>query len=434
MKNSIFKRIGNFIVANLKDLIVSLVLAIVIWFAVSIQVFPNVYDHIYDIPVNIEPTPFMLEENLQIVDCDDTVNIQIMGKRYVIGTLSNADFVATADLSSVTAPGKYTVDIQVKPLSSSTEYEVVTKGLQASITVERIITKTFDVVPDIDSLQIGEGLTVNEDEVICSPTTVTITAEESVVKSIGEITVTPVTSSALEVTTELKGTLSIFKKDGTKIDNPDLELSDDSYTLTVPVWKVKTLPLNISLTVPSGFDEESLSYSILPTAITIAAPASDSSIDNLDRIDIGDVQLSDLSSKDLQGIKLTIALPTGYRNLSNVAIAQVNFGEAENYGKLDFTVPSENFTILNGDPEYEFSFVTSQLDVSVVGPSEVLRNLTPDDISGTVNLLGVTAADGVKSVTISMKIEGENVTAWVTGDYKVEIMAQEIPEQAQEEE
>ena len=37
-------------------------------------------------------------------------------------------------------------------------------------------------------------------------------------------------------------------------------------------------------------------------------------------------------------------------------------------------------------------------------------------------------------VDISMKIEGENVTAWVTGDYKVEIMAQEIPEQAQEEE
>lgn len=433
MKNSIFKRIGNFIVTNLKDLIISLILAIIIWFAVSIQVFPNVYDHIYDIPVDIEPTPFMQEENLQIVDYSDTVNVQIMGKRYVIGTLSNADFTATADLSGVTAPGKYTIDIFVKPISSSTEYEVVTTGIQTSITVERVITKTFDVVPDIDSLVIGDGLTVNEDEIMCSPSTVTITAEESVVDSIGEITLTPVASSALEVTTELKGTLSIYKKDGTKIDNPDLVLNEESYTLTVPVWKIKTLPLNISLTVPSGFDEESLSYSILPTAITIAAPASDTSIDNLDRIDIGDVQLADLSSKDLQGIKLTIALPEGYRNLSNVAIAQVNFGEAENYGKLDFTVPSENFIILNGDPEYDFSFVTSRLDVSVVGPSEILRNLTSDDISGTVNLLGVTAADGVKSVTISMKIEGENVNAWVTGDYKVEIMAQEITEALSEE-
>ena len=428
MKN-LLKRIGSFVATNLKDLIISLVLAIVIWFAVSIQVFPNVYDHIYDIPVNVEQTPFMLEENLQIVDYDESVNVQIMGKRYVIGTLSSADFTATADLSSVTAPGKYTVDVDVKPVSASTEYEVVTTGLQATITVERIITKTFDVVPDIDSLTIGEGLTVNEGEIVCSPSAVTITAEKSVIDSIGEVTVTPA-SSVLDVTTELKGTLSIFKKDGTKIDNPDLQINNESFTLTVPVWKVKTLPLNISLTVPSGFDEKSLSYSILPEEITIAAPASDTSIDNLDRIDIGEVQLSSLSSKDLQGIKLTMARPDGYRNLSNVAIAQVDFGEAENYGKLDFTVPSENFIILNGDPKYDFSFVTSQLNVSVVGPSEVLKNLTSDDISGTVNLLGITAADGVKSVTISMKIEGDSVKAWVAGDYKVEIMAQEIAEEA----
>ncbi len=68
---------------NLKTLIMSVVFAVIIWFAVSIQVFPNEYDHVDGIKVIAEPTGYMQQENLRITDFEKEVSIQIMGKRYV---------------------------------------------------------------------------------------------------------------------------------------------------------------------------------------------------------------------------------------------------------------------------------------------------------------------------------------------------------------
>ena len=427
--NRILKRTLSFLKANMKYLIMSLLLSIVIWFAVSIQLFPNVYDHVEGIEIIATPTPAMMKDNLEIASVSiDSATVRIQGKRYVIGTLDKNDFTATLDLSNVTTPGTHLVRVDVIPLESSDDYEIVTGNLTATIDVRRIITKEIPVNANIDRIAIGEGLQVQSDEIAISPSSVIIRGEESVVNSIDKAVIEAEYDSVMSMTTEINGELSLYKRDGTKVENPDLDYNKSNYSVTVPVCKVKTLPLGFSLNVPSNFDRNSLSYTILPQEITIAAPASDTSIDRLEKIDIGEINLSDLTSQDLQGVKLTISLPEGYRNLSNIGIAQVNFENTESYGKLDFTVPTENFTILNGDSAYSFSMVTNQLDVTVVGPSEMLQNMVSSDITGTINLLGVPIEEGVKNVTVSLRINGFNVSAWVTGDYKVDIRAEAVSE------
>ena len=423
------KRFLAFLRANLKNLLLSLVLSVIIWFAVSIQIFPNVYDHVSDIEVMAAPTALMTQENLEISKIDtEKITVQIQGKRYVIGSLTNEDFTAALDLSGVTTAGTYVVDIDVKPLVHSSDYEIVSGNMSTTIEVQRIVTKEIPVEVNTDNIQIEQGLQIQADEVAVTPMHVTVKGEESLVNSIDKAVVDLMYDGIMSVTTEVKGEVSLYKSDNTKIDNPDLVYENTGYTITVPLCKVKTLPLDVSLSVPGNFDADSLPYSIQPGEITIAAPASDTSIDNLEKIDIGEINLSNLTSKDLQGVKLVISLPDGYRNLSNVGIAQVEFEGTESYGKLDFTVPTENFTILNGDEAFEYSMVTNQLAVSVVGPSDVLQNMVSSDITGTVNLLGVTMEEGVKNVTVSMRINGVNVSAWVTGDYKVDIRAEAVEE------
>ena len=418
------KHILTFLRANLKSLLLSLVLSVIIWFAVSIQVFPNVYDHVSDIEVIAAPTALMEQENLEITKINsETVTVQIQGKRYVIGSLSAADFTAVLDLSMVTTPGTHVVPIDVAPIVNSDDYEIVSSGLTTTIDVQRVITKEIPVEVNTDNIQIAEGLHVQTDEITISPSTVTVKGEESLVNSIEKAVVDVDYNKVMSVTTELKGELSLYKSDNTKIENPDLKYEKTGYIVTVPVCKVKTLPLDFSQNVPSNFDISSLPYTILPEEITIAAPATDTSIDNLEKIDIGEINLSNLTSKDLQGVKLVISLPDGYKNLSNIGIAQVNFDNADSYGKLEFTVPTDDFSILNGDEAFEYSMVTNQLAVTVVGPSDVLHNMISSDITGTVNLLGVTMEEGVKNVTVSLRINGIDVSAWVTGDYKVDIRA-----------
>ena len=431
---SFLKRIGDFFVKNLKTIIMSVVFSIIIWFAVSIQLFPNVHDHIDDIPVSAELTSAMKEENLQIIDYDETVSIQIQGKRYVIGMLTADDFTASLDLSEITTPGTHVVNINVsKKAEANNDYEIISSDLTSKITVERRISKTLNLEISTSGISVGDELQIQEDDITLSSDTVVISGEESLVESVERAVIEPVYQGTMTETTEVQGTVSLYNSDGIKINNPELEYKANNYTITIPVYRVKTLPLNVSIIYPDNFNKNSLKHNILPQEITIAAPAEDVSIENLEKIDVGEINLSNITARDIQGgINLAISLPEGYKNLSNTGRAQVTFDNIDSYGNLEFTVSTDNFTILNGDTNYEYSFVTNQIEVTAIGPSGVLQNLSHDDIIGTVNLLGIQMEESVKNLTVTLRIAGQNATAWITGEYKVDIRITEKPEETEE--
>ena len=419
----LLKKTGIFFKRNLGNLILAVVFSVIIWFAVSIQIFPNVYDHVDGVAVTAEPTSFMQEENLQIIDFEDTVSIQIQGKRYAIGMLTAEDFTASLDLSDITSPGTHTVNINLGMVQANNDCEIISNGLTSKVTVQRIISKDIPLDVNTANLSLGEGLQIQTDDIEISAAFVTVSGDESLVNSVARATIEPVYDGTMTETTAVSGTVSLYNAAGNKIENPELEYQANNYSVTIPIYRVKTLPLNISFIYPENFDSSSIEYSIVPKEITIAAPATDTAIENLDRIDIGEINLASITARDLQGVNLAISLPDGYKNLSNTGRAQVTFENTDSYGKLEFTVSTANFTVLNGDSEYDYSFVTSQFDVTAIGPSGVLQNLSQDDITGTVNLLGIPIEEGVKNVTVTLRIAGQNVTAWITGEYKIDIRA-----------
>lgn len=435
MKNFL-KRLGSFFKRELKTVILSVVCAIVIWFAVSIQAFPNVYDHIDGVSVSAEPTAYMQKENLNITDFSKEVTVQLQGKRYVIGNLEAKDFVAKLDLSGITSPGVHTVNVELSKVIPSDDYDIVTDGLTATVTVERRISKDIALEVNTNNLKIAEDLQIQTEEIALSTSTINVSGEESLVSSVARAVIEPIYTDTLTQTTRLSGTVSLYDRNGTKIDDPKLEYESNNYSVTIPLYRVKTLPLNVSVIYPSYFDSSSLTYTVYPNEITIAAPADDLSINNLERIDVDEINLANITARDLQvGIKLPISLSEGYRNLSNVAVVQINFNNSDDYTKRDFTVSTEKFSFLNGDTAFDYSFVTSQLTVTAIGPSNLLYSLTPDDISGTVNLLGINSEEGVKNVTITLRIAGQRRKMWINGDYKVDVrISEKAPEDEEQEE
>lgn len=427
------KSILLFFKNNLKTLIMSVIFAVIIWFAVSIQLFPNVHDHVDGITVTAEPTSYMQRENLQITDFQQDISIQILGKRYVIGTLTAEDFTASLDLSGITSPGTHTVNVDVNMVQPNSDYEIISNNLTASVEVERIISKEIALEVNTNFIAVGEGLQIQTEDITLSSANVVISGEQSLVNSVAKAVIEPRFDGILTETTKINGTVAIYDADGTKIETDKLDYQADNYTVTIPIYRVKTLPLNVSFNYPPNFDASSIKYSIFPQEITIAAPAGDMSIENYERIDVGEIDLTDITSRDLQNsIRLTISLGDGYKNLSGIGIVQVTFEDIDSYGRLEFPVSTENFTILNGDPSYDYSFVTSQIDITAVGPSDIIKNLSSDDILGTVNLLGTPAETGVKNVTVSIRVAGQNNRAWITGDYRIDIMVTEKPPEEEE--
>ena len=173
---------------------------------------------------------------------------------------------------------------------------------------------------------------------------------------------------------------------------------------------------------PVNFKIDDIRYNMSINELTIASP--DNSIDNLEAIDIGEISLSSLTLKDLQGgVALPVKLPEGYKNISGNKTVTVSFPDSENYGQLGFTALLDTVSIINAPANYNVRVLTNEMVVNVVGLSTYIQTMTSSDVFATINLLGTELTEGTKSVSVTFRLKGANVEAWVTGEeYKVEIL------------
>ncbi|MBO6301701.1 MAG: hypothetical protein J6N15_04635 [Ruminiclostridium sp.] len=433
--SNVFHRFAKSFVTNIKTIIQALVFSIIIWVFISVQIFPDVSIHITDIPVQYAPTSLMTDENLRIDSMDiSKVTVQIRGKRYSISRFSKEDFVAECDLSRVYEAGEFDVPVDVKLKEDSNDCEVVTDNLTAKVKVVKIVTREFDVIPNTDSLAIADGMQI-EGEVTAEPNVITVTGEESLVNSIGHVEALASYETVLDHSEGVHAAPVFFNSSGIKIANPGFTYSSDDFIVSIPVYKIKTLPVQVRFTGVSGnygFNPDDLEYTMSINEITIGSP--DNSTDKLDAIDIGEISLAALTLKDLQGgVTLPVELPEGYKNISGNRTITVTFPDADDFGQLGFTVPSENFTIINNPSKYDVKILTNQIVVNVVGYSDYIQTMTSSDIYATINLLGVDISEGSKSVSVTFRLKGSKPRAWVTGEeYKVDLLITEAVEDQEE--
>lgn len=416
MKNFILNFLND-LKRNYKTLILAFLLSFTLWIVVSIQVFPTIEKEINNVSVEAHLTDYMVRNNLQIVnDVNQTVNIKIQGKRYDISRLDTQDFYASVDLSEVTSAGKYNVALEVfaKTNEDYTLLEVEPKTL--SLEIDKIITKEFPITGTAPDISLPEGFYA--DDVTTSPETISVTGSASMLDKIERIEAKSTFHGEIMESTQTNSEIIIYGSNGTKIVSDKLKLSTELVTVNIPIFKQKELPLKVTINYPAGFDAESLKYEIRPELITVAAP--NNTIDNQSQLDIGTINLSDITPNS--NTYLPIVLPEGYKNLSGNNSATITW-KTENYGLLDYTVTSENIEIKGIPDNYKVSLTTTALNVTVTGPSDLITGFSKGDITATVNLMGVTLRPGTQDVTATVSIKGTGQKCWVTGDYKVTIYA-----------
>ena len=416
MKNFILNFLND-LKRNYKTLILAFLLSFTLWIVVSIQVFPTIEKEVNNVSVEAHLTDYMVRNNLQIVnDVNQTVNIKIQGKRYDISRLDTQDFYASVDLSEVTSAGKYNVALEVfaKTNEDYTLLEVEPKTL--SLEIDKIITKEFPITGTAPDISLPEGFYA--DDVTTSPETISVTGSASMLEKIVRIEAKSTFHGEIMESTQTNSEIIIYGNNGTKIVSDKLKLSTELVTVNIPIFKQKELPLKITINYPANFDADSLKYEIRPETITVAAP--NNTIDNQSQLDIGTINLSDITPNS--NTYLPIVLPDGYKNLSGNNSATITW-KTENYGLLDYTVTSENIEIKGVPDNYTVSLTTTALNVTVTGPSDLITGFAKGDITATVNLMGVTLRPGTQDVTATVSIKGTGQKCWVTGDYKVTIYA-----------
>ena len=428
--NSFFR---NFL-KNLKNIIFALIIAIIVWFAISMQIFPDVTTHVSDIPIEIKATDYMERNALSVTESyADTVTVQLTGKRYEVGNLTADDFTAKADLSAITEPGEYTVSVTVTPLkeNSCTIYD---KDLSVKIKVEKTVSRTFSVSQGTLKATADRVVPPSDmkiDSITAEPSTITLTGDSTAVEAVKSVEIRSVFAGETTESVTSKGQIVFIGANGEVIENPDIKVDNDSFTVNITLYKQKTLPLTVQFTnVPSNFDIDSLKYSIYPESLTVSSP--DDSLDSQEKFEIGTIDLSQLTTKYLQKLTLPITLPEGYKNISGNTSAMVSFENAENYTFLSYAVQKDNIRIVNVPENFDVEVLTNEVTVNVTGPAEEISALASKDIYATIDLMGTTLTTGLKDVTAEFTLRGTNVRSWVTGEYKVSIQVTDRAEDTEQ--
>lgn len=408
---------------NLPMIILSLLLAILIWLVVAMTLYPSIPKTIENIPlsVDIAGSP-AADSGLSVISCDvDTVDVQLVGSRTQIGNLNAENLTAYVDYENVTSTGKKTLSIKVKS-DSGINYEV--KSITPSTAVvelDKYDTLPFEVKPKIPNVKYAEGKTIDPDEFTCEPDIINITGPSAQLAKISSVYAVSDRNLTLDSSYTLNSDeVQLFSEDGTHIDASSLLFDTSTFTINIPVLTQKTVkPVVQILNAPTDFDQSCLDFKMSADSLTIASNNSFSEIP--DTLDIGKIPLSDLDIGYSNTFDISSVLETsGMINKSGIDSITVTLND-EGLAKKEIVLDGSSIRLSNTpNDNYDYDILTQKLTISVIGPEGVISELTASDFTADVNLLNAdTSQDQFNyDVTISC-LTHDNV--WSVTKAKVSI-------------
>ena len=408
---------------NLPMIILSLLLAILIWLVLAMTLYPSIPKTIENIPlsVDIAGSP-AADSGLSVISCDvDTVDVQLVGSRTQIGNLNAENLTAYVDYENVTSTGKKTLSIKVKS-DSGINYEV--KSITPSTAVvelDKYDTLPFEVKPKIPNVKYAEGKTIDPDEFTCEPDIINITGPSAQLAKISSVYAVSDRNLTLDSSYTLNSDeVQLFSEDGTRIDASSLLFDTSTFTINIPVLTQKTVkPVVQILNAPTDFDQSCLDFKMSADSLTIASNNSFSEIP--DTLDIGKIPLSDLDIGYSNTFDISSVLETsGMINKSGIDSITVTLND-EGLAKKEIVLDGSSIRLSNTpNDNYDYDILTQKLTISVIGPEGVISELTASDFTADVNLLNAdTSQDQFNyDVTISC-LTHDNV--WSVTKAKVSI-------------
>ncbi len=393
----------------------SLIIAILTWIFVVIVVNPNTEAVVKNIPIQINLSGTSAERlGLELISDEVlTANVTVTGDRTVIGSLNSDDIEVSAVITGISEPGTYSdIQLQVKKVSSGKSFTVETCS-PSTITLkfDRKTTKTLPVSLEMNDIIVADGYML--EEVITSPTSITVTGPENDVINVSGCMVRASVPGEISSSTVLTSDIVLIDAEGKEINNPYLSLSVDSVDITIPVLKKKTVPVVFSyINTPENFDTSSVTYMLSNDSIEIAGP--ENLVNLWENINIGTIDLSELDST--REYEFDVTLPSSFVNVKNVTTLIVRF-VLNDYETDTFTV--SNIVLENVPEEYEVSVSTQKIPkVSLVGPRDVVSSVTREELVAKIDMSKIDIITGQYKVPVSI-YSTKNNNVWTIGEYFV---------------
>ena len=422
--------------------IISFILAWALWIYIAYSVSPFHELTLEDIPVSLDIADTKAEENnLSVISTEienPKVTVKINGYRKDIGGITKDDITARVDFDAMQTnnTGK-----QKLPIKIETKYNIQSMEIEPStleVTLDYYANESFNVSAEIDHKKLkaqSSGDIIDEANLICVPSKVVISGPTVSLNQIDHIRVILDEEDVIDET-KIYSNITHYElvdKNGTVISDTNLNVQNPRFSVTVPVYYMKKLPITLNITgVPNGFDTEWLMKRLrivddkqYPLAgygdegaeyKAIQLKTSNKKLiqelEKRDSYNINDVPISKLSLSG-NGVPVEVRIDDGFKDASNLGSVTITLDTTDLTTKMR-SIENTAISVVNGAADYEYTKAPGRTMVTLIGLTEEVTKIRASDLQASVSLtnadsdatnlssvVSITLPEGIQHVWIS---------------------------------
>lgn len=334
------------------------------------------------IPVTVEHSEILTEQQktYQIVDDTQNVDVTVTAKRRILSNINAEDIIVSADIKEMYLDSQIPLEVTINGYEGRYD-SAVTSPRNLQVQIEENVSKTTYITPTATG-QVRDGYVLGNLET--DPETVTVNGPESLVSKISKV-VAEVDVSGLSEDAVLESELILYDEDNHVIDQSRLanNLGNFGVSVTVTLYQTKTVPVHVDtsgLAVKEGYSVSSVS--LAPETIEIAGPAA--ALDAVESIEVPAEELGgeEIDSRTEFNIDLTKYLPEDIQFADSMATSVIVTVSLERDGTRNFELPIGSITVKNLNDDLRMSYSkTDNLEVHVQGAEEYLDELDIERIA-----------------------------------------------------
>ena len=397
----------------------SILVSFIFWLVISIEQNPEREQTFNNLPINISLQGTVLEDmGIDVVDDSmlKTASVTVYGPNYIVSSLKDDDIKVNATISDITAPGTYTVNLSAVRNSNKSDYSFVSVN-PSSITVkfDYIDTKEYTVTAKVKGVSAVGGL-IAEDPIVngLENGVIIIKGPRTKMEKISSVVAFADINKTLSVTTSFDAKLQLLDADGKELDKSNFTISEEKLKVSVPISKKKVVTLSATFDKAEQALIDGLKYTYDTSRITVIGPPD--TIDSLNTIDLSPVDVSKLSLLN-SVFEVTPVLPDGVKILDNITSVKVSFNLS---GYAQKTIDISNIKSKNKPSDISGFESSGKLkNVVICGPSNVISQITADDLTAYIDLSGKSAGEHNVSVYIT---SDRYSSVWAIGSYNLSVV------------
>ncbi len=401
---------------NLALKIISVIIAIVIWYVVVDYNDPMIQRSIIGVEVQVRNASYVANGK-RVFHIDDqykTIGVIVEGNRSVVSDLTASDVIVTADMTQIvdmnSTPYVY-VPLEVSCPGISRE-NITLPRETIPITIEDIASQEFAVSVDTGDTKPDKDYEIGS--LRASMDTVVISGPKSIIQTIGSV-VAEINVSGMTASGSVSSELKIYDTADNQLSETTLEddLSFDGsgvpeIDVEVELWKKRSgIRFQVETQGQPAEGYEISAITTTPEEITVAG--TDQALEELKQrgntitipgelISVEGIR----SDEDFPEIDVSDLLPEDMMLASNVSSTVTVKVTVLPLGSKEYDLDVDQIETDNLDPDLSVRYDSAELAVRIQGTEQDLKELRVADIHASIDLEGRAAGDYTLPVNISL--------------------------------